>query len=69
MMGGESYDLVACVLALADGGCFGGVLFKAEGLTAKKLEAAVKEVGCVSGACSVVSGLVKLRESWWLHHP
>jgi hypothetical protein len=56
MMGGRSYGVVVCVLALvpvlADGGCLGEALFKVEGLTAKKIEAAVKEVGC--GAYSVV---------------
>jgi hypothetical protein len=41
------------VLALADDVRCGEALFKAEGLTAKKIEAAVKEVGFA--AYSVVS--------------
>jgi ATP-dependent Clp protease ATP-binding subunit ClpB len=44
-MGDQFVSVEHLVLALADDVRFGEALFKAEGLTTKKLEAAVKEVG------------------------
>jgi ATP-dependent Clp protease ATP-binding subunit ClpB len=48
-MGDQFVSVEHLVLSLADDVRFGEALFKAEGLTAKKLEAAVKEVSCASG--------------------
>ena len=50
-MGDTFVSVEHLVLALADDVRFGEALFKAEGLTVKKLEAAVKEVGAGFGWC------------------
>jgi ATP-dependent Clp protease ATP-binding subunit ClpB len=50
-MGDQFVSVEHLVLALADDVRFGEALFKAEGLTPKKIEAAVKEVGCGTSEC------------------
>jgi hypothetical protein len=66
-MGDQFVSVEHLVLALADDVRFGEALFKAEGLTAKKIEAAVKEVSrcCLFGyvACSMVGGCI-IQGGW-----